>query len=219
MKSTSFPGTFTDGHGTDEIVWRLEPYTGPSRTVPSFVVRTTIRGVECWGFDVDSIGPDPDDHPEEIEELETDQWGHLLGLSATGKVPCILDDGDETVASTLIFALGPPTADSSAVSISVTIGDQIVESHGHDFEDTLEELTAKLPPGLRLRCCYTCLFSDYSPWGTSGSEMFCHRNDRDQYLQVTTKADYIAVPITENVPAFYVCEEWTQRTPGTGYRG
>lgn len=220
MESISFPGTFTDGRGADEIVWRLEPYTGPSRTYPCFVVKATIRGVECWGFDVDAIGPDQDDHPEQIEEVEADRSGYLIGFSATGEIPCsLLDDDNHATPSTLAFSFGTSGAAGSAVRISVTVGDQVVESHGDDFDDTLEELTRQLPSGVRLRCCYTCLYSDYSPWGYSGSEMSCHRSNRDQYLRVATKADYIAVPITEGVPAFYVCDQWTQRIPGTGYRG
>jgi hypothetical protein len=39
------------------------------------------------------------------------------------------------------------------------------------------------------------------------------------YLAVRGKADYFAVPLTEDVPEFYRCRRWEPRTPGTGYRG
>ena len=45
------------------------------------------------------------------------------------------------------------------------------------------------------------------------------RDNRDQYLAVRGKLDYRAVPVTEDVPEFYVCDEFEARRPGTEYRG
>jgi len=80
-------------------------------------------------------------------------------------------------------------------------------------------LEAALPDDLRLRCCVTCLYSDYSPAGHGLMGMFCHRGAKEQYLAVKSKADYWAVPVTEEVVETYLCEDYVRRVAGTGYRG
>jgi hypothetical protein len=71
----------------------------------------------------------------------------------------------------------------------------------------------------RWQCCLTCGLSDYSPAGQGMMGMRCHRDARDQYRAVASKADYWSVPVTEEVPEFYRCEMYEPRSPGTGYRG
>src|SRR5262249_1529919 len=41
-----------------------------------------------------------------------------------------------------------------------------------------------VPAGVRLACCVTCLFSDYSPAGHGLLGMQCHRSAKEQYLAV-----------------------------------
>lgn len=65
----------------------------------------------------------------------------------------------------------------------------------------------------------TCLYSDYSPGGHGLMGIRCHRDAKDQYLKVRSKADYWPVPVTEEVPETYLCDEYQLRIPGTGYRG
>ena len=80
-------------------------------------------------------------------------------------------------------------------------------------------LEQALPPGAQLACCATCLFSDYSPGGHGLTGIRCHRDAKDQYLAVRSKRDYWSVPVTEDVPETYLCDEYQRRVPGTGYRG
>ena len=49
--------------------------------------------------------------------------------------------------------------------------------------------------------------------------MRCHRDAKTHYLSVHSKRDYWGVPVTEEVPEFYRCEQYEKRRPGTGYRG
>jgi hypothetical protein len=49
--------------------------------------------------------------------------------------------------------------------------------------------------------------------------MSCHRDAKDQYLAVRSKADYWYVPVTEGVMETYLCPEYQRRVRGTGYRG
>lgn len=87
------------------------------------------------------------------------------------------------------------------------------------FEDGVQRLEELLPPEVRFRCCVTCLFSDYSPGGHGLMGMSCHRDAKQQYLAVKSKADYWSVPVTEEVMETYLCPEYQRRIPGTGYRG
>lgn len=86
------------------------------------------------------------------------------------------------------------------------------------FEDGLLHLGEALRPD-RLRCCMTCLYSDYSPAGHGLMGMRCHRDAGDDYLKVRNKAGYWPVPVTEEVPETYLCDQYRVRVPGTGYRG
>jgi hypothetical protein len=99
----------------------------------------------------------------------------------------------------------------------------IIDGTRHTVEDDrFEEATLGLDRVIRphrLRCCVTCLYSDYSPTGNGLMGMRCHRGVKEQYLRVKSKADYWPVPVTEEVPETYLCEEYEVRIPGTGYRG
>jgi hypothetical protein len=49
--------------------------------------------------------------------------------------------------------------------------------------------------------------------------MLCHRNAKQQYLAVRSKAEYWRIPVTEEVMETHYCDEFQHRVPGTGYRG
>ena len=74
------------------------------------------------------------------------------------------------------------------------------------FEEGVLRLETALPGDLRLRCCVTCLYSDYSPEGHGLIGMFCHRGAKERYLTVSSKAEYWGVPVAEEVVETYLCE-------------
>jgi hypothetical protein len=114
--------------------------------------------------------------------------------------------------------LTAPAPGSSTCQLSTVIdGVEHSEVDGA-FEDAMLRLGEVLRPS-RLRCCFTCLYSDYSPGGHGLMGMSCHRDAKDQYLAVRSKAEYWQVPVTEEVPEIYLCEQYRTRVPGTGYRG
>jgi hypothetical protein len=49
--------------------------------------------------------------------------------------------------------------------------------------------------------------------------MLCHRNAKQQYLAVRSKAEYWRIPVTEDVVETHYCDEFQHRVLGTGYRG
>ena len=45
----SFPGAFTDQHGTEQITWRIIPSTRRQPPgVAGYEIETSIRGVKFW---------------------------------------------------------------------------------------------------------------------------------------------------------------------------
>lgn len=102
---------------------------------------------------------------------------------------------------------------------TLVVGDDVyVHTRAEDLETVLGKLAAAALPH-QWECCLTCGLSDYWPAGQNLMGMRCHRDAREQYLSVQFKWDCFTVPVTEEVPEFYVCEQFEPRKPGTGYRG
>ncbi|MGI5499663.1 hypothetical protein [Lentzea sp. CA-135723] len=95
----------------------------------------------------------------------------------------------------------------------LTLSDETRTVDADVFETGMQQL------GVTSECCFTCLFSDYAPGGQAVLGMRCHRDVRERYLAVRSKADYWHVPVTQDVPETYLCGEYQRRIPGTGYRG
>lgn len=91
------------------------------------------------------------------------------------------------------------------------------------FESNLQELIRLMAPEYRLKCCFTCQWSDYSPYGSDDfGTMLCYRANQEEYLRVNTKNDYFEY--LEELPAeqrqeTYVCPDFAVRDQCEGYRG
>ena len=80
-----------------------------------------------------------------------------------------------------------------------------------------------IEPRYQLRCCYTCQWSDYSPYGSDDfGTMLCFRAHKDVYLRVNDKHDYLehleALPCEQRQETFH-CTDFAPRTQCEGYRG
>jgi hypothetical protein len=212
-----FPGTYTDEHGPERIVWRV----GPSRHwgADRFDVRTVIRGVPVAGADFDGLEPHDKEAAERVG-LHIDAWDTVGQCVFTGEMPCTVEVDGELRPGAVLFRLRLP-ADRSGESLELAVDvDEVTYlDKGAWFEDAMLGLEQRLPDGVRLVSCVTCLFSDYSPYGHGLTGMWCHRDARKQYLAVRSKDDYFDVPVTEQVPETYLCLDYERRVPGTGYRG
>ena len=90
------------------------------------------------------------------------------------------------------------------------------------FEESLIQLKSMLPPNVQLICCFNCAFSDYSPYGNGMfGDMACFRDNKGAYLGVEGKGEIFDVwdTMTEFVQETYLCSEFYEREPNTGYRG
>ena len=91
------------------------------------------------------------------------------------------------------------------------------------FEDNLLKLSQMIKTDYTLKCCFTCQYSDYSPFGNDDyGTMLCYRHHKKEYLKVTDKASYFKYAEGldyESMQETYCCKEYTQRNQCSGYRG
>jgi hypothetical protein len=235
VRQLVFPGSFDDGHGSEDLTWRITPSGRPGYK-GRYEIWTRIRGVAVWGVDFDGLEPaDTADTPGSAGTpgsadavaagLPLNAAGEIGDCVLTGDLPCVASTRDRQAPITVRFVLDlrhdPPRPAGSPRNLTLTATVDGMQYTVVDdwFEDGTLRLDQAMQPQHRLRCCVTCLYSDYSPAGHGLLGIRCHRDAREQYLQVRSKADYWPVPVTEEVPETYLCDEYEPRVPGTGYRG
>jgi hypothetical protein len=221
----TFPGTYQDSAGQQDISWQVRPQWFPG-ALPGFEIGTVVRGVECSGPDFDALDPaSPSD--ARAAGLDVGSTGELTACTLSGDIPCALEDNGQLRQDQVRFWLELKPRDlirrgdnvKKNLRASAQVRGETFEAVGESFEEALLGLEAKLPAGARLVCCVTCQFSDYSPLGSGLTGMYCHRDAKEQYLAVRSKDDYWDVPATEHVMETHRCAEYAQRVHGTGYRG
>ena len=218
----TFPGTYRDGRGPVPVTWAVLPSIRPGYA-GRFEIRSTIRGVEVWGCDFDGL--EPCDLQAAAGQFSLTTTGELDDCLLIGEVPCAVEVAGETRSASMRFELdlrpmsGLTPADPKSLRITCEMDGASNEVVDDWFEDGLLRLAAAMAPRAHLKACITCLYSDYSPGGHGLTGMRCHREAKEEYLAVRSKADYWPVPVTEDVAEFYLCPEYQQRIPGTGYRG
>ena len=219
MRPISFPGTFEDSDGMETLTWRIQS-SDRSGWAGRYEIRTRIRDVDVWGVDFDGLEPDVADP----SVLRLNSASEITQCVLTGDMPCTSEFAGQRRPTTVRFELDlreqthRPTRDPSSLLLSTVVDGATYAITDDWFEDGAIRLDGALRPN-HLVCCATCLFSDYSPYGHGLMGMRCHRDAKIQYLAVRSKTDYMSVPVTEEVPETYLCDEYARRVPGTGYRG
>jgi uncharacterized protein DUF6304 len=221
METLIFPGGYRDQAGYEAITWRVE---GSRRhKLPTLDISTAVRGIGLQGTDFDGL--EPADPTAAAGKLPLDQAGELTGCVLSGDLPCTAAIGGQRRLAVIAFSLDlrPGTAEppgpGHALTMSLVLDGVTYQAADDWFEGGVQRLEQSLPPGAQLVCCLTCLFSDYSPAGHGLTGIRCHRDAKKQYLAGRSKQDYWTVPVTEEVPETYLCQEYQRRIPGTGYRG
>ena len=143
-----------------------------------------------------------------------------------GELPVGLtvDGVREITALRFVLVFGPESLKGPSLGLTLVTPEEsyAVELTLADFWDGLKEIAAMLPAGIELHCCFSCQFSDYSPYGQSTfGSMICVYENREQWLAGQDKADWIGAHGAE--PAWrretHVCEHFSPRTRPAGYRG
>ena len=221
MQPIVFQGTYEDASGMEPVDWRIvsSPRVGRDRR---FDVHASIRGVHVWGADFDAL--DVVGTPDAGSRLALNGADEVSNCLLSGELPCTVSVSGVPRPSTIRFVLDlrpreNPDPSHPNLSLACEIDGTTYAVSDSWFEDGLLRLERTFPPELQLVACVTCLYSDYSPGGHGLTGMRCHRDAKTQYLAVRSKVDYWSVPVTEDVPETYLCDDYTRRVPGTGYRG
>jgi hypothetical protein len=219
---STFSGVFWDSEGRDEITWEIVPSTRrspPGQT--GYELHAQIRGVGFWGYEPDSLEPTGADAAAARGFGSSD----LTDCIVSGDPTCVFEIDGAWVVGSVTFRLDltplarPAAFDPKYLRLRTAVTGEPVEVLDDWFEGAVAKLEAALPENVRIRSCYTCLFSDYSPGGHGALGMRCHRDAKDQYLAVESKGDCWRVPVTEDVPETHLCDDYARRVEGTGYRG
>jgi hypothetical protein len=143
-----------------------------------------------------------------------------------GELPVLMFANEVRAVATLGFAFvfGSDVSKGPSLCLTLHTPEQsyFVEQTYADFWDGLKEISARLPPGIHLHCCFSCQFSDYSPFGQSTfGSMICVFENRERWLAGQDKSDWIDAH--GESPAWrremHFCEHYSPRTRPAGYRG
>lgn len=91
------------------------------------------------------------------------------------------------------------------------------------FDNALKDICTRMKKEYYLKCCFTCQYSDYSPYGNDDyGAMFCYRRHKEDCLMVNSKEDYFKYlegKDSDGRQETYLCEQYSPRSQAGGYRG
>lgn len=108
---------------------------------------------------------------------------------------------------------------------ALCIGEQIYHADGKSlcFEDRLCSLYRQIKDDYSMRCCFSCQYADYSPYGNDDyGTMLCYRKHKAAYRKVHNKAmyfEYLEGLDYEVKQETSVCDAYEPRVHCGGYRG
>jgi len=193
-------------------------------------LRTILRGFAFVACSFDDLTPSDRLVVEASKRFTLLTSGELCDYVLTARVPQILFEADREVESWLDVELrvGPASPKGGvafeSLKLALSWGQQgmISTGEGGDFEAALVQIQGRLPNGLLMKHCFGCRFSDYFVAGNGlFGDMACFKNVKEAYLCARTKHEFIAIweKCDRQVQETFLCSEFEQRAPGTGYRG
>ncbi|KIA62548.1 hypothetical protein FG87_25070 [Nocardia vulneris] len=218
MRAWSFPGGYEDDRGAEPVEWRIEPdEVSDSREL--FDLEAVIRGVRVRG-DLEDLTPySADTHAREIFSLDG-RSGNLARYTVTGELPCTVEVSGVRRVEVIRFTYAQhPYPEHDMMHLALSLDGEEYETDCDALETGLPRLADALPAGVSLKCCFTCLYSDYMPSSGQAMGIACFRDDKERYLAIRSKFDIWRLRRTEWVPETYLCSEYQRRVRGTGYRG
>jgi len=220
----TYPAVYKDAHGEDPATIVND---GKS-------LRLVVRNVEFTGDDLDGLEPtvgwghpDVESFPQHwVRGAPADLCDFALEWDM--RVPVQVDS---TVVEAVLHAqleIGPPqekyVADLEKLKLTLHLGGTAYESRGVSgwFDDGMLDLRKMLPPGVFIRTCHSCQYSDYpvAGYGLFGA-LLCFRDRKSEYLATINKAAFthVMMDYTERVQETHFCPEFDLRTFAVGYRG
>ncbi len=105
--------------------------------------------------------------------------------------------------------------------ISFDLEQQHLEVSNGFLEIVFDQIQHQLKGKYRFENCYGCLYADYSVYGQGfmGS-MLCYKNQKENYLEVKNKSEYMQLAPTERqTQEIFCCSDYQIRDREVGYRG
>jgi hypothetical protein len=222
QKPMAYPCTFTDKNGQETTSIYNDGET----------LQVTIRGVLFSGKFFDDFAPAAETSPELLSIFVLNR-NSLCNCAFRVEMPISVIQNEKNIAANLSIkiTLGVPASNSGIDAETLELklrfldSDFIAIDKDGFFETALLNINSQLPPKTHVKCCFNCLYSDYSIYGNGlFGTMMCFRNIKSDYLKVKNKDDFIEVmyrlePQILRVQETYLCEDFTQRIADTGYRG
>lgn len=91
------------------------------------------------------------------------------------------------------------------------------------FETALKDICKKIKDDYYIKSCFTCQYSDYSPYGNDDyGIMLCFCRHKDDCLKVNSKDDFFSFLDGKDFDGrqeTYLCEDYCLRDKASGYRG
>jgi Family of unknown function (DUF6304) len=215
----AYPATYSDKNGILATTIHNDGKT----------LNVTIRGVVFTGEFFDDFEPAADTLPELLAAFTLNR-NSLCDCAFSLEMPISVVQNKKNIAANLSvkITLGVPASnggiDSETLQLKLTYLNNAfiaVDKEGY-FETALLNINSQLPPNTIVKCCFNCLYSDYSIYGNGlFGTMMCFRNAKEDYLKVKNKTDFeqIMDNFERQTQETYLCEEFTPRIAGTGYRG
>lgn len=232
MTETIYKGFYKDSFGTQQI-----------EVVNNFNMLTMkVDGVEFYGFAFDDLSVEDkskytDAQLERFTFLrtplyQTDGYVESLCNCSIGIVvpQVIIDKLNLSQFSSdlkIEYAFGKPRPKPGSgieyehVTLTLSIAANTYTGSGQDVEVAFDKIRNQITDKYQLKNCYGCQYGDYSVFGQSSfGSMRCFANQKEQYNQVISKAEYLQLSAPcRHVQEIYCCDQYEIRKYGAGYRG
>ena len=94
------------------------------------------------------------------------------------------------------------------------------EKNTLDFEIALSDICTKIKSDYYIKSCFTCQYSEYSPYGHDGFGcMLCYREHKENYLKVNNFFKYLINEDSTFRQETFLCSDYDLRNKCGGYRG
>jgi hypothetical protein len=220
-----YPTAYSDDRGLESTMMYND---GKSLTI-------RIRDVKFMGCEFDSLEPVEKYSENNLKNFTLSAHDFLCNCTIECVIPVIIsegNDGESYGTLEMRLELGKPdernAIDKEELYLAIIHQGKKYDPKKcvGDFENGLLSLNELLPKPFYIKCCLTCMYSDYSPYGMGlfGS-LACFRDVKEQYLELGKDGDVKREllcfwdQMTEYVQEIHLCEQYKKRIPGTGYRG
>ncbi|MFF3391532.1 DUF6304 family protein [Streptomyces sp. NPDC002669] len=221
MTDESWAGWYRDRQGSDAVVL----------TTDGQQLRLRTRGIDFEGTSFDGLAPVLGAPPADDRFALVDGALSDCVLEWDLPLPVAWDGAVHQATLSCLLSLRRP---DSYLSLELQFGGAAYASRRaeSDFASALATIQRSLPPGVRLRTCIACAFSDYFPApepapgaerGLSGG-LACFRGAKDAYRGASGEGDLLELwdRRTGFVQEVWSCREYEPRPDGgagTGHRG